>query len=42
MANSIRIAAVLALCLLAAGCTPCGGWSKFSEFPKACNSGEAK
>jgi hypothetical protein len=37
-----RLAAVLALCALIAGCDPCGGPLKFKEFPKSCDYQQAK
>jgi hypothetical protein len=42
MAQHLRIAVVFVLGLVLSGCTPCGEWSKFSEFPKACQSEHLK
>jgi hypothetical protein len=42
MAQHLRIAVVFVIGLVLSGCTTCGGWSKFTEFPKACHSDEMK
>jgi hypothetical protein len=40
--KGIQLGAALALCVLVAGCDPCGGPLKFNKFPGVCNYDQAK